>query len=125
MPMPDGLLPVGNMVGAATSKPSAAAASGIPKPSLSIFNREGYGTQMLQKQYEPLSWSDFFAEKDMVDGLIPVYTAGTEGHVLFCIHGAGHSAMSFARLTDFLKEKYTVVAWDQRGHGEHRREDET
>ena len=33
--------------------------------------------------------------------------------------------MTFARLTDFAKEKYTIVAWDQRGHGDHRRDDET
>jgi protein phosphatase methylesterase 1 len=48
----------------------------------------------------------------MVDGTIPVYTAGTEGQVVFTIHGAGHSAMTFARITEMLKDKFCVVAWD-------------
>jgi len=60
-----------------------------------------------------------------VDELIPVYEAGSGGHVIFCIHGAGNSAMTFARLTEFAKLHYTVVAWDHRGHGDHYREDET
>jgi len=33
--------------------------------------------------------------------------------------------MTFASLSTFLRDKYTVVAWDIRGHGGHCRPDET
>mmetsp|Transcript_35401 Transcript_35401/g.47814 ORF Transcript_35401/g.47814 Transcript_35401/m.47814 type:complete len:98 (+) Transcript_35401:267-560(+) len=36
------------------------------------------------------------------------------------MHGAGHSAMSYAVLADKLKrDNHTVVAFDFRGHGDH------
>lgn len=58
---------------------------------------------------------------------MPVYYAGTDGHVFLCLHGAGHSAMSFAALAVILKsEPYnsTCVAFDYRGHGKHYCENE-
>ena len=54
-----------------------------------------------------------------IDDTIPVYTAGTGGHLIVCLHGAGHSALSFAALAEILKTKNTVVAFDFRGHGQH------
>jgi protein phosphatase methylesterase 1 len=46
--------------------------------------------------------------------------------VFLCLHGAGHSALSFAVLARHLKaDKSTVVAFDFRGHGEHYCENET
>jgi protein phosphatase methylesterase 1 len=54
-----------------------------------------------------------------------VYHAGTQGHVFICLHGAGHSAMSFAALARSLKTQYTIVSFDFRGHGEHFTENET
>lgn len=33
-----------------------------------------------------------------MNDIVPIYHAGTEGHVFICMHGAGHSAMSFAAL---------------------------
>lgn len=42
-----------------------------------------------------------------------------------CLHGAGHSALSFAALAKQLKEKSTIVAFDFRGHGDHYCENET
>lgn len=49
--------------------------------------------------------------------MVPVYIAGSEGHVFVCMHGAGHSAMSFAMVALQLKVTSTVVAFDWRGHG--------
>ena len=61
----------------------------------------------------------------MIDDIVPVYTAGNQGHVFLCLHGCGHSAMSFAVLARELKNRgSTVVAFDWRGHGKHYREDE-
>ena len=42
-----------------------------------------------------------------------------------CLHGAGHSALSFAALAKILKDTSTVVAFDFRGHGDHYCENET
>lgn len=35
-----------------------------------------------------------------------------------CLHGAGHSALSFAAFAKCLKQTDTVVSFDFRGHGE-------
>jgi hypothetical protein len=35
---------------------------------------------------------------EMIEDKVPVYIAGTQGHVFLCLHGAGHSALSFAAL---------------------------
>lgn len=77
------------------------------------------GLSKLQQQYSPLQWNDFFDQRVMLDDTIPVYTAGTGGHLLVCLHGAGHSALTFAALAERLKPKNTVVAFDFRGHGGH------
>ena len=61
----------------------------------------------------------------MLHDRVPVYTAGSQGHVFFCLHGAGHSAMSFACLAKYLKVHSTVVTFDFRGHGDHYCENET
>jgi protein phosphatase methylesterase 1 len=60
----------------------------------------------------------------MIEDRIPIYTAGTGGHLIVCLHGAGHSAMSFAALAEKLKSKNTVIAFDFRGHGHHFAENE-
>ena len=64
----------------------------------------------------------------MFEDKIPIYHAGTEGHVFFCLHGAGHSALSFAPLAKIVKgENYkgTLLSFDFRGHGGHYCENET
>lgn len=79
-------------------------------------------------KYQPQAWNEFFDHREMLDDKIPVYHAGTEGHVFFCLHGAGHSALSFAALAKIIKsEQYkgTLVSFDFRGHGGHYHENET
>jgi len=56
--------------------------------------------------------------------MIPIYYAGSQNHLFICMHGAGHSAMSFAALAKYMKDSFTVCAFDFRGHGDHYREDE-
>jgi len=65
---------------------------------------------------------------EKLDDTIPIYYAGTTGHVFFCLHGAGHSAQSFAALAKILKSPHhnaTCVSFDFRGHGDHYCDDET
>lgn len=114
MPMPAGLLPTGSFV------PKKAPA---PKQPSSFGGSNALAK--LRAQYEPLEWSAFFDSRDMIDEKIPIYTAGTDGHIFFCLHGAGHSAMSFATLALELKKRgNTCISFDWRGHGGHYSEDE-
>ena len=81
-------------------------------------------TKRLTRNYEPVSWEDAFQERELVDDIIPVYHSGTTGPILFCIHGAGHSALSFGPLAKATTEFARVVSFDIRGHGGHNHEDE-
>jgi len=42
-----------------------------------------------------------------------------------CLHGAGHSAMSFAAFAEKMKSEHMIISFDFRGHGEHFCENET
>lgn len=55
----------------------------------------------------------------MIGGIVPLYKAGNSGHLFICLHGAGHSAMSFAVFAEKMKKDNTVYAFDFRGHGTH------
>ena len=61
----------------------------------------------------------------MIDGSVPLYRAGSSGAVFVCLHGAGHSAMSFAALAEQLKTENIVFSFDFRGHGDYQGVDET
>ena len=41
------------------------------------------------------------------------------------MHGAGHSALSFAVLAKLVKDTHTLVSFDFRGHGDHYCDNET
>jgi protein phosphatase methylesterase 1 len=86
----------------------------------------GPKSKMGGPNYDPLSWNEIFDKKESIlGGQVPLYIAGNKGHVFLCMHGAGHSALSFAALAKQMKEQSTVVAFDFRGHGEHFCENET
>jgi protein phosphatase methylesterase 1 len=51
--------------------------------------------------------------------------AGTQGPVLFCLHGGGYTGLSFALVAGKMKEKVRVVAMDARGHGLSSTEDDS
>eukprot|EP00352_Strombidinopsis_acuminata_P007807 CAMPEP_0176370450 /NCGR_PEP_ID=MMETSP0126-20121128/23997_1 /TAXON_ID=141414 ORGANISM="Strombidinopsis acuminatum, Strain SPMC142" /NCGR_SAMPLE_ID=MMETSP0126 /ASSEMBLY_ACC=CAM_ASM_000229 /LENGTH=164 /DNA_ID=CAMNT_0017729493 /DNA_START=321 /DNA_END=815 /DNA_ORIENTATION=- len=121
MPIVPGLLNQGGMPMPMTM-PSVSQATKIPLPK---NNYPGIDKSKLLAANGPLPWNDFFDSKEMIDGRIPVYYAGTEGHVFVCLHGCGLSAMSFAALAGKLKTDSIVAAFDYRGHGEHFCEDET
>lgn len=72
-----------------------------------------------------MTWNEFFDHHEMIGGIVPLYRAGNSGHIFICLHGAGHSAMSFAALAEKLKKDNTVYAFDFRGHGTHYCENET
>lgn len=45
--------------------------------------------------------------------------------MFLCLHGAGHSALSFASLAKYIKEESTLIAFDFRGHGDNYCDNET
>ena len=53
-----------------------------------------------------------------------IYTAGTEGHIFVAFHGAGHSALSFACIAREIKNFARLIAFDFRGHGLNKMEEE-
>lgn len=73
----------------------------------------------MNSQYAPLTWNEFFDSKEMISDQVPLYRAGNTGALFVCLHGAGHSAMSFATLAERMKKESTVYAFDFRGHGTH------
>ncbi|XP_020110551.1 protein phosphatase methylesterase 1 isoform X2 [Ananas comosus] len=78
-------------------------------------------SRLLQK-YAPLDWSRFFDKEEDItipgsNDVFHVYMAGSDGPVVFCLHGGGYSGLSFALSASKIKEKARVVAMDLRGHG--------
>jgi protein phosphatase methylesterase 1 len=70
------------------SMPHSSSGAEVMGDKPKIINKPG-------KSYEPIEWSEVFTHREMVDNTIPVYYTDNEGPVIFCIHGAGHSALSF------------------------------
>eukprot|EP00850_Spirogloea_muscicola_P004805 SM000021S06438 [mRNA] locus=s21:222641:231157:- [translate_table: standard] len=73
-------------------------------------------------KYAPLPWTPYFdAATDVAipgtGDVFHVYTAGSEGPVVLCLHGGGYSGLSFALAAKHLREQVRVVAPDLRGHG--------
>ncbi|XP_073132130.1 uncharacterized protein [Henckelia pumila] len=78
--------------------------------------------QISSQKYMPLDWKSYFDQEEDVhiedsEEVFHIYKAGTEGPVVFCLHGGGYSGLSFALSASKIKEKARVVALDLRGHG--------
>ena len=77
------------------------------------------GLSALRQQYEPLPWSDFWDSRELINEKIPIYVAGSQGHIFLCLHGAGNTAMTFSVIAKTMKTENTVISFDWMGHGEH------
>ena len=79
----------------------------IPKPSGGFkppLPPSGDNSNPLLKKYEPLDWHKAFPiNYNISDNTIPIYINGEQGPNIICLHGAGHSGLSFAPLAIFLK----------------------
>ncbi|XP_038994488.1 protein phosphatase methylesterase 1-like isoform X1 [Hibiscus syriacus] len=94
------------------------------KPVVSAFDSrpDRPSTKSSSEKYSPLDWSDYFDREEDVsipdsNDVFHLYMAGTEGPVVFCLHGGGYSGLSFALTASKIKEKARVVSMDLRGHG--------
>ena len=68
------------------------------------------------KRYSAIDWKNYFTNTSLIDEKIPVYWQGDSGPNLVCLHGAGHSGLSFAPLAG-INKKYRTISFDFRGHG--------
>jgi len=78
--------------------------------------------ESVSSKYSPLPWEGHFDEELKVaipdsDDVFHLYLAGSEGPVVFCLHGGGYTGLSFALIAGKMKDKVRVVAMDMRGHG--------
>ena len=68
------------------------------------------------------SWTKFWDKKEFVEterGKFNVYSTSLESpFVVFCVHGAGHSALSFSLLAKSLGGQLPVIAPDLKCHGD-------
>ena len=65
----------------------------------------------------PVDWKKYFPNQIMLDKTLPIYyNNNTRGPNLLCLHGAGHSALSFSLLSE-LSKNYRLISYDFRGHG--------
>lgn len=86
--------------------------------------------ELSSSRYSPLPWQGHFDEDKMIaipdsEDVFHVYSAGTQGPVVFCLHGGGYTGLSFALIAGKMKEKVRVVAMDMRGHGLTKTSDDT
>ncbi|KAL8059999.1 hypothetical protein ABFX02_03G124500 [Erythranthe guttata] len=112
-----------------TSLPEEESQNGVPAPanisklpSAFSVKPDRPPIQFSSQKYVPLEWSSYFDQEDDVsipgsDNVFHIYKAGTEGPVVFCLHGGGYSGLSFALSASKIKEKARLVALDFRGHG--------
>ena len=61
----------------------------------------------ISKRYSPIDWRTAFPETTKINDNIPIYINGTKGPNLLCLHGAGHSGLSFAPLS-LVNKNYRV-----------------
>ncbi|KAL7176623.1 hypothetical protein ACSBR2_030044 [Camellia fascicularis] len=85
--------------------------------------------QTSSQKYSPLDWLGYFDQEDDIhipdsNDVFHIYKGGSDGPVIFCLHGGGYSGLSFALAASKLKEKSRVVAMDLRGHGKSSTENE-
>ena len=71
----------------------------------------------LLKKYAPIDWKTAFPTTyNICNNTLPIYISGDNGPNLICLHGAGHSGLSFAPLA-LVNKNYRIISFDFRGHG--------
>lgn len=68
-------------------------------------------------------WSTYWDKKEMINvpgrGEFNTYsTNGTSPFVVVCVHGAGHSALTWSLFASILKSKFRIYAYDLKCHGD-------
>lgn len=102
----------------------------MPPPGGSSASKKRKGPPGRRKDYSLLQWSDYFTSSQDVkvddDNIFRIYERGSEGPLVFLIHGGGFSGLTWAVLCATLTKlvKCRTVAMDVRGHGNTKTTDE-
>ena len=89
----------------------------IPKPKTNILEQMQNNTTQPKKDFSPLDWHTAFEHQVFINNnKLPIYWHGNTGPNVLCLHGAGHSGLSFAPLA-LLNPSFRVISYDCRGHG--------
>eukprot|EP01017_Pseudomicrothorax_dubius_P021635 TRINITY_DN2328_c0_g3_i1.p1 TRINITY_DN2328_c0_g3~~TRINITY_DN2328_c0_g3_i1.p1 ORF type:complete len:399 (+),score=91.54 TRINITY_DN2328_c0_g3_i1:74-1270(+) len=88
------------------------------------ISKPGVPKSLIPKRPEPtpLEWTEFFDRQEYLEDGTSVFIAGNEPPLFVMLHGAGHSAHSFACIAKEIKKFATVAAFDFKGHGSSRYE---
>ena len=64
----------------------------------------------LLKKYAPIDWKTAFPTYYNIKEDIPIYINGNNGPNIICLHGAGHSGLSFAPLA-LVNKNYRIISF--------------
>mgnify|MGYP000644467429 CR=1 FL=1 len=74
-----------------------------------------------QVDMTPVEGSKYWEKIESMPDGTPLYTNlchhNPTAPLVFCIHGGGHSALSFSLMAREVQEYASIVAYDARGHG--------
>ena len=71
----------------------------------------------LAKDYSAVDGRPMWDSVEFLEDGTPVYMKGKNTCIFMCIHGAGHSAMSFTMLAQEVQDFASTLSYDIRGHG--------
>eukprot|EP01113_Clastostelium_recurvatum_P032321 TRINITY_DN4137_c0_g1_i2.p1 TRINITY_DN4137_c0_g1~~TRINITY_DN4137_c0_g1_i2.p1 ORF type:complete len:368 (+),score=52.61 TRINITY_DN4137_c0_g1_i2:27-1130(+) len=101
-----------------------------PLPEGTRSKREdGMGKRTLAEECNAVGWDNYFDSKRHLtipgtNSVFCVYEAGHDGPLFVLLHGGGHTALSWALVADILKASCRVIAYDCRGHGDTKTDDD-
>lgn len=84
---------------------------------------EDINSDSFQTRYCPRPYSDVWDKREFITtksgGNFCCYSAGIKNNnlVFVCLHGCGHSALSYSLIAKLIKHKYQIFSFDYRGHG--------
>eukprot|EP01083_Nonionella_stella_P038626 105055_1 len=74
-------------------------------------------------RFAPRKYSEIWEKQEIITtssgGNFCCYSTGTSHNnlVFVCLHGCGHSALSYSLVANLIKHKYQIFSFDYRGHG--------
>ncbi|OHT07361.1 Clan SC, family S33, methylesterase-like serine peptidase [Tritrichomonas foetus] len=91
---------------------------GLTSPEFQNFR---FHFSMSETTFTP--WSKYWDKKEMIEvpgrGSFNTYSnEGKSNYVIVCVHGAGHSALSFSLFASLLKGAFKIFAYDLKCHGD-------
>lgn len=96
---------------------------GMPPPGISGMSGGAKRPKRRKMSFSEVSWDTYFTTRQIVEvnnDKFCVYTLGEGSCTVLCLHGGGHSSLSWALFARELSSRCSVkvVALDQRGHGD-------